>query len=215
MSNINGVSNSPVVTVPRASAPSITPAPTHHLKTSTSEGLVFLLRTSFEKFSDPSEPGVISRESLAKKAYSPEGNSDSIYESQLAREVLERNRLFEQLDGFGEHKQDGKITQESLGAFEAKENGRFSTMNDKEIGRYFFDNFNNFRYLEPLSESYREELGVPTLESAATSSTSGSEKKMFARELLGRPELLEQLGLGYRSARVTRGDVEQALPTIK
>lgn len=215
MSNINGIFNGSAVAVPLASTPSITPAPTNHLKTSTNEGLVFLLRTYFEKFSDPNEPGVITRESLAKIAYSSKGDSDSIFDSQLAREVLERDRLFEQLDGFGKHKHDGKITKESLGAFEAKENGRFSTMNDKDIGRYFFDNFNDFRYLDPLSESYHEALGVPMLEDAVTSSTSGSETKMFARELLGRPELLEQLGLGYRYARVTRSDVEQALPTIK
>lgn len=216
MSGINSAQGSAPSVAPQASQSSTTAAYTNHYKNSTDEGLAFLLGTYFNKLADPNVPGVVTRESLAKLAYSPGTGRDDQDTSDLARAVLEKPGLFEKLDGYGKHKQDGKITQESLRAFERKENGRFSSMSDKGLAHHLFDNFNDFRYVHPDASLYRPyaELSVARLENFVSSGRASSEEKKFVRELLSRPELLEQLGLYGRQALVTRGDVEKALPNI-
>ncbi|KAL0630377.1 hypothetical protein Q9L58_010777 [Maublancomyces gigas] len=216
MSGINSAQGSVPSVAPQALQSSTTAASANHYKNTTDEGLTFLLGTNFNKLADPNRPGVITRESLAKLAYFSGTGRDDQGISDLARAVLEKPGLFEKLDGYGKHKQDGEITQESLRAFEAKENGRFSSMSDKDLAYHFFDNFNDFRYVDPSATLDRPfaELTVGRLEKFVSSNRGSLEEKKFVRELLGRPELLEQLGLSGRRAPVTRESVEKALPNI-
>lgn len=217
MTATSGVSYNPSLAPLQASNSPAAADVSDFYKSTSDEGLVFLLRMDFEKFTDPKHPGSVTRESLAKMAYAGEQNGVDPFESALARAVLEREGLFEKCDGYGKHKHDGKIDQASLGAFEAKENGRFSLMSDKDIARHLFDNFNDFKYVNPLSTAGRafDELSVPRLQHVLTSKTSSDEQKMFVRELLSRPELMQQLGFDGKRASVVRNDVEKKLPYIK
>ncbi|MBO0493677.1 hypothetical protein [Pseudomonas sp. Marseille-Q1929] len=217
MTAISGVSYNPsLASVQESNSPATSAASDPYTSTS-DEGLVFLLRTNFDRFTDPKYPGSVTRESLAKIAYFSERNGAYSDDSSLARAILERDGLFEKCDGYGKHKHDGKIDQASLGAFERKENGRFTTMSDKDIARHLFDNFNDFKYVSPLSTAGRafDELTVPRLQRVLTSNTSSDEDKMFVRELLSRPELMQQLGFDGKHGQVGRHDIEKKLPYIK
>ncbi|OIN49094.1 hypothetical protein BLL37_03295 [Pseudomonas azotoformans] len=182
----------------------------------TEEGIVFLLRTYFDKFEDPKHPGSVTREHLAKMAYFPEMDGVDPYDSAFARAILEKDRLFEKLDGYGKDKHDGKIDQASLASFERKDNGRFSTMSDRDITRHLFDNFNDFKLVSWSSTGRKfNELSIQRLQQVLNSKNYNDEKKMFIREFFNRPELMQQLGFHGKSSLVTRDDVKQKLPYIR
>lgn len=164
------------------------------------------LYANFDRFTDPDQPGVVTRQSLERIAYSSTQSGVSTEDSQFARALLESHGLMGKLDSYGKFRHDGKIERESVLNVASPEHQRFSNMNDKDMAAYLIAHFDTFKERPDTFNASGSDLGVTiwSLEDVARSQASSPEAKMFARELLDRPELMNRLGLKDRGSRVTQ-----------
>lgn len=161
------------------------------------------LSLNFDTYADPKNPGFITRESLRNVAYCGTQSGIACEHVDFARALLENHHLMEELDGYGKYKHDGKIDRASLDSAINPENNQFSSMSDEQLLRYGLDNFERFK--EEPQWIFGGSRGVTTssLTKLATSKTNDPAPKMFARELLSRPELVSRLGLDQKNQVLT------------
>ncbi|MCR4539560.1 hypothetical protein NUV89_14230 [Pseudomonas sp. 18.1.10] len=175
------------------------------------------LSVHFDRFTDPKQPGVITRQSLENIAYSSTQSGVSIEDSQFARALLGNHGLMDKLDRYGNTKYDGKIKRESVRMVASPEHQKFSVMSNKDMANHLIAHFDTFKEHPDTFNASKSMQGVTlwSLEDVALSQASPPEAKMFARELLARPELLDQLGLADRGSRVTKQSLVISLPNVQ
>ncbi|MGY2376247.1 hypothetical protein ACW9IB_17255 [Pseudomonas sp. SDO524_S393] len=204
--SVNAMSNHAMHAMQPASQLSTKPGTDNPFTRMSEAQLVRHLYANFDRFTDPKQPGVVTRQSLERIAYSSTQSGISAEDSQFARALLENHGLMDKLDTYGRSRHDGKIKRESALAVASPEYQRFSTMSDKEMSDYLIDHFDTFKESPETFSASGPDLGVTiwSLEDVALWPKSPLEAKMFAHELLDRPELMSRLGLKDRGSRVTQ-----------
>lgn len=139
--------------------------------------------------------GIMTDKSLAAVASGTrsDGTPASQAETNLANALLDRAGLFRGLDGDKNGKFDGKISRDDLGEF------KHTSMKPDELLKGIKENFSALWF-----SGSKDYLNVGELELAAgikeSSKTYSPEVRALAKELLARPELLQELDIGIKSA---------------
>lgn len=204
--SVNAVSNNAIRAMQPAAQLSAKPETGNPFTRMSEAELSNHLYVHFDRFADPKQPDVVTRQSLERIAYSSTQSGVRAEDSQFARALLENHGLMDKLDGSGQFRHDGKIERETVRNVASPEHQRFSTMSDKDMADYLIAHFDTFKEHPGTFKASGPSLGVTiwSLEDVALSQASSPEAKMFARELLDRPELMNRLGLMDRDSRVTQ-----------
>ncbi|NWB53794.1 hypothetical protein [Pseudomonas sp. F8002] len=172
-----------------------------------------LLR-DFDKYADPAQPDYITRDSLRQVAYSSAQSSYSSDDMNFARSLLENPVLMEKLDGYGKHKHDGKIDRQSIITVGQNMGFPLATMSDRDLAQKLLNEYDTY-YPERGWGGFDRRTGVTygSLKNIADGKRPdrGPDEAMVAREILSRPELMDQLGISDWSKSADRGTINAAI----